>query len=252
MSDSALSNQKPDSKTQVEHGPVRRVMVGTDRSRTADEAVQWAASFADRFSAELFVVQVIVPRDPASTAFGVAECTRADAARVELVEYAHRLAKQRGHGLVVVDPDPASAIVRAAEQEAIDVLVIGNLGMAGRKEFLLGNVPNRISHNARCTVIIVNTSITGDLALNAAPLAKSHGPSAAAEPHLAGRGARNRIHHGEARSKGAVWPSRRGRRGWPAPGGKAPARRPRGAGPHFLEAWPNFVDAPGPFTSGVY
>ena len=108
---------------------------------------------------------------------------------VELVEYAHRLAKQRGHGLVVVDPDPASAIVRAAEQEAIDVLVIGNLGMAGRKEFLLGNVPNRISHNARCTVIIVNTSITGDLALNAAPLAKSHGPSAAAEPHLAGRGA---------------------------------------------------------------
>ena len=189
MSDSALSNQKPNSKTQVEHGPVRRVMVGTDRSRTADEAVQWAASFADRFSAELFVVQVIVPRDPASTAFGVAECTRADAARVELVEYAHRLAKQRGHGLVVVDPDPASAIVRAAEEEAIDVLVIGNLGMAGRKEFLLGNVPNRISHNARCTVIIVNTSITGDLALNAAPLAKSHGPSAAAEPHLAGRGA---------------------------------------------------------------
>ena len=30
--------------------------------------------------------------------------------------------------------------------------------MAGRKEFLLGNVPNRISHNARCTVIIVNTT----------------------------------------------------------------------------------------------
>jgi ubiquinone biosynthesis protein len=189
MSDSSLSNQKPNSKTQVEHGPVRRVMVGTDRSRTADEAVQWAASFADRFSAELFVVQVIVPRDPASTAFGVVERTRADAARVELVEYAHRLAKQRGHGLVVVDSDPASAIVRAAEREAIDVLVIGNLGMAGRKEFLLGNVPNRISHNARCTVIIVNTSITGDLAFNAAPLAKSHGPSAAAQPHLAGRGA---------------------------------------------------------------
>jgi ubiquinone biosynthesis protein len=30
--------------------------------------------------------------------------------------------------------------------------------MSGRKEFLLGNVPNRISHNARCTVIIVNTA----------------------------------------------------------------------------------------------
>jgi hypothetical protein len=30
--------------------------------------------------------------------------------------------------------------------------------MAGRREFLLGNIPNRISHNARCTVIIVNTA----------------------------------------------------------------------------------------------
>jgi ubiquinone biosynthesis protein len=59
---------------------------------------------------------------------------------------------------VVIDDDPAMAIVHAAEDADIDVLVVGNAGMAGRKEFLLGNVPNRISHNARCTVIIVNTT----------------------------------------------------------------------------------------------
>jgi nucleotide-binding universal stress UspA family protein len=29
--------------------------------------------------------------------------------------------------------------------------------MSGRKEFLLRNVPNRISHNAPCTVVIVQT-----------------------------------------------------------------------------------------------
>ena len=38
------------------------------------------------------------------------------------------------------------------------MLVVGNVGMSGRKEFLLGNVPNRVSHNARCTVVIVNTT----------------------------------------------------------------------------------------------
>ena len=58
----------------------------------------------------------------------------------------------------MIDDDPAMAIVQASEEHAIDVLVVGNAGMAGRKEFLLGNVPNRISHNARCTVIIVNTT----------------------------------------------------------------------------------------------
>ena len=38
------------------------------------------------------------------------------------------------------------------------MLVVGNVGMSGRREFLLGNVPNRVSHNARCTVVIVNTA----------------------------------------------------------------------------------------------
>ncbi len=71
---------------------------------------------------------------------------------------ATRLAGERGRAHVVLDDDPAMAIVHAAEEHAIDVLIVGNAGMAGRKEFLLGNVPNRISHNARCTVIIVNTA----------------------------------------------------------------------------------------------
>ena len=50
-------------------GPVRRVMVGTDRSETAARAVEWAASFAERFGAELHVVQVIVPQHAADTEY---------------------------------------------------------------------------------------------------------------------------------------------------------------------------------------
>ena len=59
---------------------------------------------------------------------------------------------------VTAGEDPATAIVAAAEAEKADVLVVGNIGMSGRREFLLGNVPNRVSHNARCTVVIVNTA----------------------------------------------------------------------------------------------
>ena len=139
-------------------GPVQRVMVGTDRSETATRAVEWAASFAERFGAELHVVQVIVPEHPADTEHGAAEATRAHSAADDLQNYTTQLAGARGHAHVVIDDDPAMAIVRSSEDQAIDVLIVGNAGMAGRKEFLLGNVPNRISHNARCTVIIVNTT----------------------------------------------------------------------------------------------
>jgi ubiquinone biosynthesis protein len=139
-------------------GPVRRVMVGTDRSQTASKAVGWAAALAALYDAELHLVQVVIPSSPSDTEFGSAERTRAAAAADELQREAERIAGGRGPSHVVVDDDPAMAIVHAAEDSQIDVLVVGNAGMAGRKEFLLGNVPNRISHNARCTVIIVNTT----------------------------------------------------------------------------------------------
>ena len=171
-------------------GPVRRVMVGTDRSETAERAVRWAAGFADRFEADLYVVQIVLPEHPADTEYGVAERTRAGAAADDLQHYARQLAGERGHAKVVVDDDPAMAIVQATEDEAIDVLVVGNAGMAGRKEFLLGNVPNRISHNARCTVIIVNT-FAPDGGIAATPRRSSvirGSEVAVSEPHLMARG----------------------------------------------------------------
>ena len=72
--------------------------------------------------------------------------------------FAQEMAGDRGHAKVVVAENPSDAIVDAADDEGVDILVVGNVGMGGRKEFLLGNVPNRVSHNARCTVVIVNSA----------------------------------------------------------------------------------------------
>lgn len=174
---------------------VGRVMAATDRSETADRAVRWAAAMADRYGAELLVVQVIVPQEPGSTESGAAEATRASYAASELTKFAEELAGPRGHARVVTDGDPARAILRTVEEERVDTLVVGNAGMSGRKEFLLGNVPNRISHNARCTVIIVNTALLDGRGDAAPPVPGVHGgrvgaeEKSAADPHLLGRAA---------------------------------------------------------------
>jgi ubiquinone biosynthesis protein len=132
---------------------VNRVMVATDRSETADRAVRWAANVASAYGAELFLLQVLTAADED----GVPEVALS-LADEELRRFAEELAGPRGRARVVVDEDPARAILDAVEAERVDVVVVGNLGMSGRKQFLLGNVPNRISHNARCTVVIVNTA----------------------------------------------------------------------------------------------
>jgi ubiquinone biosynthesis protein len=129
-------------------GPaVRRVLVATDRSETAEQAVSWAAEMAARYEAELVLVQIVVPPnevDPAVTA--------------DLASHAQDLAGSRGRAVVAIHEDPARAIVQAADEEDADVVVVGNVGMSGRKEFLLGNVPNRVSHLTRKTCVIVNTA----------------------------------------------------------------------------------------------
>lgn len=175
-------------KNIAEASAIRRVMVGTDQSKTADQAVQWAAKFANQFNAELYLVQVVMTENPPTTAYGAAERTEAVAANDALAVKAQQLAGDRGRALVIFDQDPAMAIVRTAEQEAIDVLVVGNLGMAGRKEFLLGNVPNRISHNARCTVIIVNTLAEGGQPVDAKVMPLQHRAPTPPEPRMLARG----------------------------------------------------------------
>ncbi|MGH2661217.1 MAG: AarF/UbiB family protein [Actinomycetota bacterium] len=137
---------------------VSKVLVATDQSESANAAVQWAADMAERFQAELILLQVV----PSQHAGGDPEAGPLEVDHQVTTESLQQLAQdvagERGRARVVVDRDPARAIVQAADDAMVDVVVVGNVGMSGRKSFLLGNVPNRVSHNARCSVIIVNTS----------------------------------------------------------------------------------------------
>ena len=54
--------------------------------------------------------------------------------------------------------DPADAILDVAEERNADLIVVGNRGRTGAKRFLLGSVPNRISHYAPCAVLIIRTA----------------------------------------------------------------------------------------------
>jgi ubiquinone biosynthesis protein len=129
--------------------PVRRILVGTDQSETATRAVRWAAEMAERYGAELLVTQ------------SVRDGTERATVQRELAEYTEDLVGPGARVVVREGNDPALEMVDIANEEDIDVIVVGSVGMSGRKEFLLENIPNRVSHNAPCTVVIVQTQLGG-------------------------------------------------------------------------------------------
>jgi nucleotide-binding universal stress UspA family protein len=104
---------------------------------------------AERYEAELVVTQSVGDRADRS------------AVERELAAYTAEIAGSEARTLVRTGSDPARQMAEIARDEKIDVIVVGSVGMSGRKEFLLENIPNRISHMAPCTVVIVQTHADG-------------------------------------------------------------------------------------------
>src|SRR5438093_13635513 len=108
---------------------MKRILVATDRSDSADRAVGWAAQMANRYEAELLVLQVLVPQSAPGTEAGHAEATRAGLAAEDLRKFAESLAGPRGRSKVVIDTDPSRAILQTIEDGDVDAVVVGNVGM---------------------------------------------------------------------------------------------------------------------------
>lgn len=145
------------------------IVVGTDGSPTAGEAVRRAAALAAATGAHLHVVSAWSPGSmPYSAgpeaayvaAHGVSDWSAEMEAGVGsmLAELRGRLA---GEGVRVsthsVRAHPVAALLQAAKQHGAELIVVGNKGMKGVRR-VLGSVPNDVAHKADCDVLIVNTT----------------------------------------------------------------------------------------------
>ena len=143
-----------------------RIVVGTDGSDTATQAVTKAIELAKLLGAQLGIVSAYSvssgrhggrgPGSPADVQYELgpredinivldAAAAEAKAAGVEVQTHA-------------VEADPADAILNVAEETKADLIVVGNKGMTGARRYLLGSIPNNVSHHAPCSVIIVRTT----------------------------------------------------------------------------------------------
>jgi nucleotide-binding universal stress UspA family protein len=145
----------------------QRIVVGTDGSDTAAEAVRQAIELAKLANAELQIVSAYEPvssgrlRDEKVEIPGDVQHAVGPREDVNVtLENAVGEAKRAGVDAVPHprEGDPADAILDVAEDTNADLIVVGNKGMTGTRRFLLGSVPNNISHHAPCGVYIVRTT----------------------------------------------------------------------------------------------
>jgi nucleotide-binding universal stress UspA family protein len=134
------------------------IVVGTDGSETAQQAVSEAVRLADALGCGLHVVSAYEPLRGARVEGAKVGTLLPDTNVQAVVEQA--AAMGRVHGVPVkahaVTGDPGDALLEVAAQEKADLIVVGSRGMHGMAR-MLGSVPNKVSHHARCSVLIVCT-----------------------------------------------------------------------------------------------
>jgi nucleotide-binding universal stress UspA family protein len=143
------------------------IVVGTDGSETANEAVRQATDLAKAVGSTINLVSAFEPvgnqrlreerqQVPEDMQWMVNEREDVEATLREAEENI----KAAGVSVETFSRqgDPADAILDVAEENNADLIIVGNKGMTGAKRFLLGSVPNKVSHHAPCSVMIIRTT----------------------------------------------------------------------------------------------
>jgi nucleotide-binding universal stress UspA family protein len=143
------------------------IVVGTDGSDTATQAVRQAVDMAKAVGATLELVSAYAPvpeqrlREerrgaPEDVQWAINPRQEVEASLADAAD----LAREAGVAVNTYarQGDPSDAILDVAEEQDADLVVVGNKGMTGAKRFLLGSVPNKVSHHAPCSVLIIRTT----------------------------------------------------------------------------------------------
>ncbi|MEM3462537.1 MAG: universal stress protein [Candidatus Bathyarchaeia archaeon] len=133
-----------------------KILVPIDGSPHADKAIRYAADLSKRYGSRLILLHVIPVRVYAFAEVGAVLSEDVEEGE-EILRRGMELARSLG-----AEADqrlrrgiPAEEILRAAEEEKVDLIAIGSRGLSGVKAFLLGSVSDKVSHHAKCPVFIV-------------------------------------------------------------------------------------------------
>ena len=144
-----------------------RIVVGTDGSETANEAVRQATELAKAVGSSVDLVSAYEPVSSARLREEAQQVPKDLEWMVNPREDVDATLKAAGEqieeaGVEVQtfarEGDPADAILDVAEERNAGLIIVGNKGMTGAKRFLLGSVPNKVSHHAPCSVLIIRTT----------------------------------------------------------------------------------------------
>ena len=134
---------------------ISNILVAVDGSKNADKAFEYACDLAKKAGASLLILHV--SEELGTVGYSINKELERDN-REMLQKYQSRAKKAVNTHVDVTEAkanDVSEEILRTADKENIDTIVVGSRGISEAKIFLLGSVSYKVSHYARRPVVIV-------------------------------------------------------------------------------------------------
>jgi nucleotide-binding universal stress UspA family protein len=135
-----------------------KIMVALDGSAACEKALAAAVDLAGRYNAEITAVSVAEVPEVVGMVDEVEEIREGTEKHFRQIgQAAVGFAKSKGVPLrsVVLRGHAADALVRFAETEGMNLVVMGQHGHSRIARFFLGSTSDRVSEHCPCTVMIV-------------------------------------------------------------------------------------------------
>jgi nucleotide-binding universal stress UspA family protein len=145
----------------IESKPRRQILIATDGSETANEAADFGIEMIGCSGAKIYAVYVIdttpyrsVPLDQIWSKETLEDFEKEGQ---EATAYIEKIGKAAGAEVEtrVLKGNPAEKILTFAEDNNLDMIIVGSLGKSGYERLLMGSVSEKIIRHAKVPVLVV-------------------------------------------------------------------------------------------------
>jgi nucleotide-binding universal stress UspA family protein len=136
---------------------IGKIVVGADGSAGSQRAIEWAGGRALELGSEVVAVLAVRPFGEFVMEVPPLPGNVIPDLREALEQIWCKPLRDQGvkYRSLVVEDDPASGLLEAADREHADMLVLGAQGHGGVVHRILGSVTYKVAHRAECPVVIV-------------------------------------------------------------------------------------------------
>jgi nucleotide-binding universal stress UspA family protein len=136
---------------------IKKILVPVDGSKYSDKAILQACDLAKKYQSQLILLYVVEKVISVNLLDRKAYLEMLRKVGNSVLATGKKSVTNQGMDskIVIKEGNIANEIIKLAEKEQCNLIVMGNKGLGATSRFFLGSISNKLANNSTCSILIV-------------------------------------------------------------------------------------------------